>query len=169
MHVYVPPQSLNYTAFFAVLSVVGSIQVSGDGRTFKVSCTSTGGRPLTMSVTGPSGVVEDMMNIVVEGNMEGMGNDTFSANAIIQSGSPGDVYVCKASNGVSNISHHFRLRGLCSKNQETHCNIYLFSCLQPNYTPNSTNFSYISDSGVESAIRRSHSDWICSTLQRCSH
>ena len=40
----------------------------------KVSCISTGGRPLTMSVTGPSGVVEDMMNIVVEGNMEGMGN-----------------------------------------------------------------------------------------------
>ena len=30
----------------------------------KVICTSTGGRPLTMSITGPSGVVENMTKIV---------------------------------------------------------------------------------------------------------
>ena len=66
-----------------------------------------------MSVTGPSGVVEDMMNIVVEGNMEGMGNNTFSANVIRQRGSHGDLFVCMASNGVSNASHSFTLRGLC--------------------------------------------------------
>ena len=85
---------------------------SGSG-VYKVSCTSTGGRPLTMSVTGPSGVVEDMMNIVVEGNMEGMGNDTFSANVIRQRGSHGDVYACMASNEISNASHHFTLQGWC--------------------------------------------------------
>ena len=85
--------------------------MSGDGSTFKVTCTSTGGRPLTMSVTGPSGVVEDMMNIVVEGNMEGMGNDTFSANVIRQRGYHGDFIVCKASNGVSNASHSFTFEG----------------------------------------------------------
>ena len=95
----------NYTTFFAVLSVVGNIQVfEGGSDIFKVSCTSTGGRPLTMSVTGPSGVVEDMMNIVVEGDMEGMGNDTFSAEVVRQNGKHGDFYTCIASNGVSNIS-----------------------------------------------------------------
>ena len=106
---YVVAYSLT-TTFFTVLSVVGSIQ--RDGEIFKVSCTSTGGRPLTMFVTGPSGVVEDMMNIVVKGNMEGMGNDTFSANIIRQRGSHGDLFVCKASNGVSNASYSFTLQGL---------------------------------------------------------
>ena len=81
---------------------------------FKVICTSTGGRPLTMSVTGPSGVVEDMMNIVVEGNMEGMGDDTFSAEVIKKNGKHGDLYICIASNGVSNSSSNsFILKGLC--------------------------------------------------------
>ena len=92
---------------------MASIQVFKDGRAFKVVCTSTGGRPLTMSVTGPSGVVEDMMNIVVEGDMEGMGNDTFSANIIRQGGSHGGLFVCMASNGVSNASHSFTFKGLC--------------------------------------------------------
>ena len=95
------------------MSVVGSIILfEGDSGVYKVSCTSTGGRPLTMSVTGPSGFVEDMMNIVVEGDMEGMGNDTFSANIVRQRGSHGDLFVCKASNGVSNASHSFTLEGL---------------------------------------------------------
>ena len=95
----------NYTTFFAVLLVVGSIQVfKGGSEVFTVICTSTGGRPLTLSVTGPSGVVEDMMNIVVEGDMEGMGNDTFSAEVVRQNGKHGDFYTCIASNGISNTS-----------------------------------------------------------------
>ena len=69
---------------------MGSFQIfEGGSEVFTVICTSTGGRPLTMSVTGPSGVVEDMMNIVVEGNVEGMGNDTFSAKVIRQNGNMG--------------------------------------------------------------------------------
>ena len=89
----------------AVLSVVGIIKVfRRESGVYKVSCTSIGGRPLTMSVTGPSGVVEDMTNIVVEGNMEGMGNDTFSAEVVRQNGKHGDFYTCIASNGVSNTS-----------------------------------------------------------------
>ena len=84
---------------------MGSIQViEGGSEVFAVICTSTGGRPLTMSVTGPSGVVEDMMNIIVEGDKEGMGNDTFAAEVFRQNGKHGDVYTCIASNGVSNTS-----------------------------------------------------------------
>ena len=101
-----------YLLLFAVLSVVVNIQVFEASEALKVSCTSTGGRPLTMSVTGPSGVVEDMVNIVVEGNMEGMGNDTFSAEVIRYRGSHGDLYICMASNVASNASHRFRLKGL---------------------------------------------------------
>ena len=85
---------------------------------FKIKCTSTGGRPLTMSVTGPSGVVEDMINIVSDkmGNdtFEGMGNDTFSAGVMRQNGKHGDMYICTASNGVFNLSSNgLILRGLC--------------------------------------------------------
>ena len=125
-----------------------------------------------MSVTGPSGVVEDMMNIVVEGDMEGMGNDTFSANVIRQRGSHGDVFICNASNGVSEIlSNGSILKGLsrCYFEYDNYNDIIImclfFSCFQYISTPSNSDISYISDSGVESAIRRSHSDWICSTLQ----
>ena len=75
-------------------------------------CTSTGGSPLTMSVTGPSGVVEDMMNITGKGSVEWVGYDTFSAEVIRTNGTHGDVYGCMASNGVSNASHSFSLKGL---------------------------------------------------------
>ena len=50
---------------FPVSSISGSIQVLGKGsKMLKVICTSTGGRPLTMSITGPSGYVENMTKIV---------------------------------------------------------------------------------------------------------
>ena len=74
-----------------------------------------------MSVTGPSGVVEDMMNIVVEGDMEGMGNDTFSAGVFRQRGYPGDLFVCMASNVVSNASHSFICLGFKLKTFDTLC------------------------------------------------
>ena len=99
-------QSLKFILTSSVVSsVVGNFQVlESDSGVFNVSCTSTGGRPLRMSVTGPSGVVEDMMNIVVEGDMEGQGNDTFSAEVVRQNGKHGDFYTCIASNEVSNTS-----------------------------------------------------------------
>ena len=45
----------------------------------KVICKSTGGSPLTMSVTGPSGYVENMTKIVEVSDIKGMGKDIFSA------------------------------------------------------------------------------------------
>ena len=93
---------------FVVLSVVGSTQ--RDEGKFKVICTSAGGRPLRMSVTGPSGDVE-YMDIVPVGSEEWVGNDTFSAEVIRQDRTPGDEYVCMASNDVSNSSHSVLLKG----------------------------------------------------------
>ncbi|CAI8016152.1 hypothetical protein GBAR_LOCUS9932, partial [Geodia barretti] len=63
-----------------------------------------------MSVTGPSGVVEDMKNITGKGGVEWVGNDTYSAEVIKTNGTHGDVYGCMASNGVSNASHSFSLK-----------------------------------------------------------
>ena len=65
-----------------------------------------------MSVTGPSGVVVDMENFTGKGDVEWMGNDTFSVEVIRTNGTRGDVYGCMASNGVSNGSHSFFLKGL---------------------------------------------------------
>ena len=92
--------------------MVGSIQVleRGGGGKFKVICTSAGGRPLRMSVTGPSSEVENM-DIVPVGSEEWVGNDTFSAEVIRQDGTAGEEYVCMASNGVSNSSDTVSLKG----------------------------------------------------------
>ena len=96
----------------AVLSVVGSIQVleRGSGGKFKVICTYTGGRPLRMSVTGPSGDVENMDIVPVEIE-EWVGSDTFTAEVVRQDGTHGDQYVCMASNEVSNSSDSVLLKG----------------------------------------------------------
>ena len=92
--------------------MVGSIQVleRGGGGKIKVICTSAGGRPLRMSVTGPSGDVENM-DIVPVGSEEWVGRDTFSAEVIRQDGTTGDEYVCMASNEVSNSSDSVPQKG----------------------------------------------------------
>ena len=79
--------------------------------TFRVVCTSTGGRPVRMWVSGPSGVVEDNMNIVNVGRAVGTGNDTFTSNTTVHDGRNGDTYTCSATNGISNISIKFSLSG----------------------------------------------------------
>ena len=45
------------------------------------------------------------------------------------------------------------------------CLDYIYSCLMSSDHITESDISHISESGVESAIRRSHSDWLCSTLQ----
>ena len=82
----------------------------GGGGKFKVICTSAGGRPLRMSVTGPSGVVGNM-DVVPVGSEEWVGMDTCSAEVVRQDGTPGDEYVCMASNEVSNSSDSVLLKG----------------------------------------------------------
>ena len=78
----------------------------------KVICTSTGGRPLTMYITGPSGYVENMTKIVNVSEIKGMGNDNLSAETDWKKGTHGDMYVCFASNGVSNASDVVSFKGI---------------------------------------------------------
>ena len=99
---------------YVVSSVTASIDVvSGRERKFQVRCTSSGGRALSMSVTGPGGFSEDLDNIQAVGTPQRMGSDSFSdSTVIISGGSDGQVYECTASNGVlSDPTDSVELRG----------------------------------------------------------
>ena len=80
---------------------------------FVVNCTSTGGRALNMSVTGPDGYSSDLNSIQSLGDLQRMGNDAFSASTdVISGGKDGSIYNCTSFNGVSQVSNSSnRLRG----------------------------------------------------------
>ena len=97
-----------------VSSVTASVDVeSGRLGTFRVRCASSGGRALSMSVTGPGGFSEDLDNIQAVGTPQRRGSDSFSdSTVIISGGSDGQSYECRASNGVSsNPTGSVELRG----------------------------------------------------------
>ena len=89
-----------------VISVTASIDVvpgrPGRWRKFRVRCTSSGGRPLNMSVTGRRGLSADLINIQAVGTPQRMGSDSFSdtTNSILGEHDR-QLYECTASNGVS--------------------------------------------------------------------
>ena len=80
-------------------------------------CTSSGGRALSMSVTGPDDFNSDLDNIQAVGTARRMGSDSFSDTTdVLSGGSDRDSYQCTASNGVStDPTDSVELRGdLCS-------------------------------------------------------
>ena len=160
--------------FSPVSSVKSSIEViSGREGTFRVKCTSSGGKTFTMDVEGPgySGEEQGQMRVEAVGEPQRMGNDTYSANtSVISGGCNGDTYQCTASNGAApDQSHSVMLKGKrLDLNIRQWCcmSVYLCcSCLRSSHHITGVDIIHISESGVESAIRRSHSDWLCSTLQ----
>ena len=96
----------------SVYSVVASIEMTQSGnKTFRVRCTSTGGRVLNMSVTGPD-FNSDLNNIQVVGTLKRMGNDSYTATTgNISGGSERQLYYCTASNGVSTLMGCVGLKG----------------------------------------------------------
>ena len=90
--------------------------VSGREGTFRVRCTSTGGRTLSMSVDGLGYSSEGLggqMTVEPVGVPLGEGNDTNTATTRpISGGSDRDIYQCTASNGVaSDPTNTVELRG----------------------------------------------------------
>ena len=88
-----------------VSSVTASIVVvsARDGE-FRVQCRSTGGRALSMTVTGPGIVNSDLTdNIQPVGATDRMGDDDYRATTsdIITGGSDGDEYECTATGSTS--------------------------------------------------------------------
>ena len=102
--------------FSPVSSVKATIEViSGREGTFRVKCTSSGGKTFTMDMEGPgySGEEQGQMRVEAVGTPQGMGNDTYSATtSVISGGCNGDTYQCTASNGAApDQSHTVELKG----------------------------------------------------------
>ena len=92
-----------------VISVEAVVDV--DVMTEEIHCTSTSGRVLNMSITGPHGVVSALSNIQAVGTQRWMGNDSYSASGTVAGANDGDTYNCTASNGVSSATDSVEIRG----------------------------------------------------------
>ena len=90
--------------------------MSGREGSFRVKCTSFGGKTFKMTVEGPQYSSEEQGQMMVEavGEPQRMGGDTYSATtSVISEGSNGDIYQCTASNGVAfNQTHSVELKGI---------------------------------------------------------
>ena len=83
--------------------------ISRRERTYKVKCTSYGGRPLSISITGPRNFNQTNTQLPV---LSRMGGDLFSFETDdISVGRHGDVYQCTSSNGVSFKMGSVKLQG----------------------------------------------------------
>ena len=71
--------------------------------TFRVRCTSTGGRALDMTLSGPDGYSADISSrIQPDGDRRYLGSDVYTATTdIISGGRDGDVYQCNVTSSTS--------------------------------------------------------------------
>ena len=105
-----------YTVRFSlsppVTAVSVSIEVVEGTATFRVRCTSTGGRALDMTLSGPDGYSADISSrIQSDGDRMYLGSDVYTAtNDVIFGGREGDVYQCKATSSIS-LTGSTSLRG----------------------------------------------------------
>ena len=102
--------------FSTVSAVKATVEViSGREGTFRVKCTSSGGKTFTMDVEGPgySGEEQGQMRVEAVGDPQRTGNDTYSATtSVISGGCNGDTYQCTASNRAApDQSHNVMLEG----------------------------------------------------------
>ena len=86
--------------------------------TEEIHCTSTGGRVLNMSITGPHGVVSALSNIQAVGTQRWMGKDSYSVSGTVAGANDGDTYNCTASNGVSSATDSVEIRGETNTGKE---------------------------------------------------
>ena len=103
--------------FSPVETVKSTIEViSGRERTFRVKCTSSGGKTFTMDVDGPgySGEEQGQMRVEAVGEPHRKGNDTYSATtSVISGGCNEDTYQCTASNRAApDQIHTVKLKGI---------------------------------------------------------
>ena len=88
------------------------MEVVVDTASEELHCISTGGRVLSMSITGPHGVVSALSNTQAVGSHRWMGNDSYSASGSIAGEDDGDTFNCTASNGVSSATSNIvEIRG----------------------------------------------------------
>ena len=90
-----------------VTEVTVAIEVEAGTLTFRVRCTSTGGRALNMVVSGPNGYNSDISaNIQPVGTPLFLSNDRYTARTeIISSGRDGDVFQCNVTSLTSTTAN----------------------------------------------------------------
>ena len=94
-----------------VAQVTAAIEVETGTSTFRVRCSSTGGRALDMAVSGPqhNSVIS---NIAPVGTRMYLGADRYTAwTDIISSGSDGDMYQCSGTSVGDPVTGTVTLRG----------------------------------------------------------
>ena len=111
-----------------VTEVTAAIEVASGTSTFRVRCSSTGGRALDMAVSGPQHN-SDISNIQPGGTRSYLGADSYTGRtSVIQSGSNGDMYQCSVTSVGDPVTGTVTLRG----NDLSHvCRLHLrFSNIQ---------------------------------------
>ena len=87
-----------------VTEVTAAIEVVSGTSTFRVRCSSTGGRALNMAVSGPQ-YNSVISNIQPDGTRMYMGADSYTGSTdVISSGSDGDMYQCSVTSFESNVN-----------------------------------------------------------------
>ena len=98
---------------YTVSSVTLSVSVvSGREGTYTVTCRTTGGRALSISLTGPGITGGGGLSVVAEGTRQYRGQDNYTATSNTLSEEVGSVYTCTASNNVSSPEASLELRGI---------------------------------------------------------
>ena len=89
-----------------VTDITAAIEVETGTATFRVRCSSTGGRALNMAVSGPNGYISDISNNIQSvGSMGFLRNDNYTATTdLISTGNDGDIYHCNVTSIDSRAS-----------------------------------------------------------------
>ena len=92
--------------------MAATIEVEAGTSTFRVRCTSTGGRALNMAVSGPNGYHSDISSYIQPvGTIMYLGTDNYTARTdVIPSGREGDVYHCNVTS-VTSTTGNITVRG----------------------------------------------------------
>ena len=92
-------------------TVTAAIEVVTGTSTFRVRCTSTGGRALNMDVSGPNENTDISSNIQPVGTRMYLGSDSYTATTEVPfDGMAGDVYQCNVTS-VTSRTGSVTLRG----------------------------------------------------------
>ena len=97
-----------------VTGVTAAIEVVSGTSTFRVRCSSTGGRALDMAVSGPNDYYSNIFssNIQAVGTSMYLGADSYTGNTdVISSGSDGDMYQCSVTSVGDPVTDTVTLRG----------------------------------------------------------
>ena len=97
--------SVLYHSSSPVTGVTAAIEVVSGTSTFRVRCSSTGGRALDMAVSGPNDYYSNISSSIQPVDSQSyLGADRYTTTTeIISSGSNGEMYQCNVTNFASNF------------------------------------------------------------------